>query len=294
MSQLRGAYVAIVTPFLEEKLDEQGLRDLLDFHLENGTHGIVPCGTTGESATLSFAEHHRVIEVTIQKVGGRLPVMAGTGSNSTDEAIELTQFAKDAGADSVLSVVPYYNKPSQEGLYRHFKKIAETVDIPLVLYNVPGRTVTNMLPETVARLAQIDNIVGIKEASTNLSQITDVLRLCPPDFAVLSGDDFTCFPSVFLGCTGVISVTANVMPREMSAFMEAALAGNLEEAKQLHFRLFPMFHAMFAAPNPVPAKKALELLGKIRSGEARLPLSPIDDKSLAQLQEAMRGCGLEV
>jgi 4-hydroxy-tetrahydrodipicolinate synthase len=287
MEKFHGALVAIVTPFKNGKLDEQGLVDLIEFQIENGTHGIVPCGTTGESATISFAEHKRVIDLTVRAVAGRVPVVAGTGGNNTLEAIELTESARDSGADAVLSVVPYYNKPNQEGMYLHFREIAEKVDIPMFLYNVPGRTVVNMLPETVARLAAIDNIIGIKEASGSLEQVTDVLRRSPEDFIVLSGDDFTSMPSVLVGGKGVISVISNVYPKGMAEMMEAALAGNLARANELHYRMFGLMKLMFCNPNPVPAKKALELMGKIESGLPRLPLAPMDDASLEKLKAGM-------
>jgi 4-hydroxy-tetrahydrodipicolinate synthase len=287
MEKFHGALVALVTPFIDGRLDEQGLVDLIEFQIGNGTHGIVPCGTTGESATISFAEHKRVIDLSVKTVNGRVPVVAGTGGNNTLEAIELTESAKESGADAVLSVVPYYNKPNQEGMYLHFREIAETVDIPMFLYNVPGRTVVNMLPETVARLAEIDNIIGIKEATGSLEQGTDVIRRCPADFIVLSGDDFTAMPTTLIGGKGVISVISNVYPRGMAAMMEAALAGDLPKARELHYRMFALMKLMFCNPNPVPAKKALELMGKIQSGLPRLPLAPIDAASLEKLQAAM-------
>jgi 4-hydroxy-tetrahydrodipicolinate synthase len=292
MKKFHGALVALVTPFIDGRLDEQGLIDLIEFQIAGGTHGIVPCGTTGESATTGFDEHKRVIDLTVKTVNGRVPVVAGTGANNTMEAIELTESAKESGADAVLSVVPYYNKPSQEGMYLHFKAIAEKVDIPLFLYNVPGRTVVNMLPETVARLAEIDNIIGIKEASGSLEQISDVIRRCPRDFIVLSGDDFTAMPTVFIGGKGVISVISNVCPKEMAEMMAAALEGDIEQANELHYRIFEMMKLMFSAPNPVPAKKALELMGRIKSGLPRLPLAPMDNASLEKLQMAMRTMGL--
>lgn len=292
MQKFQGAIVAVVTPFKEGKVDEQGLKDLVEFHIENGTHGIVPCGTTGESATLDFDEHKRVIELTVQTVDGRIPVIAGTGANNTLEAIELTESARASGADAVLSVVPYYNKPSQEGLYRHFKTIAEEVDIPMFLYNVPSRTVANILPETVARCAELKNVIGIKEATGSLNQISEVIRLCPDDFIVLSGDDFTSMPTVLVGGKGVISVTSNVAPRAMADMMEAALAGDLGKAREIHYLLFPLMGAMFCYPSPAPAKKALELMGKIESGEVRLPMTQMDAPSLAKLKEIMRDVGL--
>jgi len=290
--EIKGAIVAIVTPFLNGKVDEQGLQDLIEFQIENGTHGIVPCGTTGESATLNFDEHKRVIELTVKTVNGRVPVIAGTGANSTSEAIELTESAKKSGADAVLSVVPYYNKPSQEGLYGHFKAITEAVDIPMVLYNVPSRTVTNMLPATVARLAELPGVIGIKEASGSLNQISDVIRRCPDDFIVLSGDDFTSMATVLVGGRGVISVTSNVEPRGMAEMMEAALAGDLQRANDIHYRLFGLMGAMFCYPSPAPAKQALEIMGKIRSGEVRPPMSSMDEGSLATLTKEMAAVGL--
>lgn len=292
MSIFRGAFVAIITPFIDGQIDEQGLIDLIEFHIANGTHGIVPCGTTGESATMSHDEHHRVVELTVKTVNGRVPVLAGSGSNSTSEAIDLTGYAKQAGADGVLMVSPYYNKPSQEGLYHHYKAVAEAVDIPIILYNVPSRTSSNILPETVARLAQIDSIVGIKEATGDLNQISEVIRVCPQDFAVLSGDDFTSMPTVLVGGTGVISVTSNVAPKDMAQMMDAALAGDLAKAKELHYKLFPLMKAMFYDTNPVPAKKSLELMGKIKSGSPRLPLYPMNDATLARLKAALADYGL--
>lgn len=292
MKKFHGAFVALVTPFVDGKLDEQGLIDLIEFQIENGTHGIVPCGTTGESATIGFDEHKQVIDLTVKTVAGRVPVIAGTGANNTLEAIELTESAKDSGADAVLSVVPYYNKPNQEGLYLHFKEIAERVDIPMFLYNVPGRTVTNMLPDTVARLAEVDNIIGIKEATGSLEQVTDVIRKCPDDFIVLSGDDFTAMPSVLVGGKGVISVISNPYPQGMAKMMEAALEGNLAEANKYHFQMFDLMKLMFCCPNPVPAKKALELMGKIKDASVRLPLAPIDAASTEQLKAALVDLGL--
>jgi len=292
MEKFHGALVALVTPFIDGCLDEKGLIDLIEMQIAGGTHGIVPCGTTGESATIGFDEHKRVIDLTVKTVGGRVPVVAGTGANNTMEAIELTESAKQSGADAVLSVVPYYNKPSQEGMYLHFREIAEQVDIPMFLYNVPGRTVVNMLPETVARLAEIDNIIGIKEASGSLEQISDVIRRCPQDFIVLSGDDFTSMPTIFIGGKGVISVISNVYPRGMSEMMEAALVGDIKKANELHYKMFELMKLMFIDPNPVPAKKALEVMGRIRSGQPRLPLAPMDGANLEKLQSALHSIGL--
>ncbi len=292
MSIFRGAFVAIVTPFIDGQIDEQGLIDLIEFHIANGTHGIVPCGTTGESATMSHEEHHRVVELTVKTVNGRVPVLAGSGSNSTAEAIDLTTNARNAGVDGVLMVSPYYNKPSQEGLYQHYKSVAEAVDVPIILYNVPSRTSSNILPQTVARLAQIENIVGIKEASADLNQISQIIKLCPDDFSVLSGDDFTSMPTVLIGGTGLISVTSNVAPRDMADMIDAALAGDLAKANQMHYKLFPLMQAMFYDTNPVPAKKSLEIMGKIKSGTPRLPLCSMDDDALARLKGALSDYGL--
>ena len=292
MNQFRGAFVAIVTPFIDGKLDEQGLKDLIEFHIANGTHGIVPCGTTGESATMSHAEHHRVVELTIETVNGRVPVLAGSGSNSTSETIELTRHAKEAGADGALVITPYYNKPSQEGLFQHFKAVAEAVDIPIIMYNVPSRTSINMLPATVARCAEIKTVVGIKEATADLNQISEVIRLCPDGFAVMSGDDFTSMPTVLIGGTGVISVTSNVQPKEMAQMIDAALAGDLAKAKELHYKLFPLMQAMFIDTNPVPAKTALELMGKIKSSAPRLPLCRMNDATVEKLKKVLVDSGL--
>jgi len=292
MSKFRGAFVAIVTPFIDGKLDEQGLQDLIEFQIAGGTHGIVPCGTTGESATMSHAEHRRVVELTVKTVAGRVPVLAGTGSNSTSESIELTRAAKEAGADGALMITPYYNKPSQEGLFQHFKAVAEAVDIPIILYNVPSRTAVNMLPETVARCAQIGNIVGIKEATADLNQISQVIRLCPKDFIVMSGDDFTSMPTVMIGGAGVISVTSNVAPKDMAMMMDAALAGNIAKAQELHYKLLPLMQAMFIDTNPVPAKTALAMMGKIKSGLPRLPLYKMNEANEEKLKKVITAYGL--
>lgn len=292
MTQFKGAYVAIVTPFIDGKLDEQGLKNLIEFQIAGGTNGIVPCGTTGESATLSHEEHHRVVELTVQTVNGRVPVLAGTGSNSTAETIELTRHAKAAGADGSLMITPYYNRPSPEGLYQHFKTVAEAVDIPIILYNVPSRTGVNMTPETVARCATIENVVGIKEATANLCQISDVIRLCPKGFSVLSGDDFTALPTIAIGGSGLISVTSNVAPTDMAAVINLALAGDYEAARLAHYKLFPLMYAMFYETNPVPAKMTLELMGKIKSGAPRLPLAKMTEDNLVKLKKTLSECGL--
>ena len=287
MEKFHGALVAIVTPFVDGQLDEKGFVDLIEFQIAGGTHGIVPCGTTGESATISFDEHKRVIDLTVKTVNGRVPVVAGTGANNTLEAIELTESAKASGADAVLSVVPYYNKPNQEGMYLHFKEIAEHVDIPMFLYNVPGRTVVSMQAETVSRLAEIDNIIGIKEAAGSLEAFSDIIRKCPDDFIILSGDDFTSMPSVLLGGKGVISVTSNVYPGGMAKMIEAALNGDLAKANELHYQMYDLMKMMFRVPSPAPAKKGVELLGKIQNGLPRLPMAPMDDENTAMLKKIM-------
>jgi len=287
----KGSMVAIVTPFRNGKLDEKALGDLIEFHIKNGTDVIVPCGTTGESATLSHEEHHRVVEFTIKTVNKRIPVIAGAGSNSTDESLELTKFAKKAGADGALLITPYYNKPTQEGLYRHFKKIAESVDIPVVLYNVPGRTGVNMLPATVARLREVKNIVGIKEATGDMKQVSEVIRLCGRDFDVISGDDFTTLPLLCLGGVGGISVTANVAPADCAGMADAFFAGKMQEALRFHYKLEPLHNAMFIETNPIPAKTSLALMGKIAE-EFRLPLCPMADANREKLRKALKDYGL--
>ncbi len=286
-----GSIVAIVTPFKNNKLDEQALTDLIEWHIAEGTHAIVPCGTTGESATLEYEEHYRVIELTVQVVKGRIPVIAGTGANSTSETIMMTNKAKEIGADGALLVVPYYNKPSQEGLYRHYKAIAEAVDIPQVLYNVPGRTALNMLPQTVARLADMKNIVAIKEATGDMAQASEIIRLCGDKLNVLSGDDFTTFTQMTLGGKGTISVSANVAPKDLSAMCQAMLDGNIDKARKLHFQLEPLNKGMFIETNPISVKTALSLMGKIEE-EMRLPLCQMSAENKEKLKIILINYGL--
>ena len=240
-----GSIVAIVTPFRNGKVDERALGDLIELQIANGTTGIVPCGTTGESATLSHEEHDRVVALTVEAVKRRVPVIAGSGSNSTEEAIALTKHAKQAGADGALLITPYYNKPTQEGLFRHYKAVAEAVDLPLVLYNIPGRTGVNLSPSTVARLVSSPNIVGIKEGSGSVQQTSDIVQMCGERITVLSGDDPLTLPIMTLGGKGVITVTANLLPRDMSAMVAAALANRWDEARRLHYKLSPLFAALF-------------------------------------------------
>jgi 4-hydroxy-tetrahydrodipicolinate synthase len=286
-----GSLVAIVTPFKKGRVDERTLGDLIEFQIANGTDGIVPCGTTGESATLSHEEHNRVIAFTIETVRRRVPVIAGTGSNSTEEAIVLTRHAKQAGADGALLITPYYNKPMQEGLFRHYKAIAEAVDIPIVLYNIPSRTSVNMAPATVARLAGIRNIAAIKEGSGSLQQVSEIIHACGDRITVLSGDDALTLPMLAVGAKGVITVTANIAPADMAAMVDAFAAGRHDDAKRRHYKLYPLFTALFYETNPIPVKEALAMMGKI-DGEIRLPLSPMAADSREKLARVMKECGL--
>jgi 4-hydroxy-tetrahydrodipicolinate synthase len=283
--------VAIVTPFKKGRLDEKAFTDLIEAQIAGGTSAVVPCGTTGESATLTHEEHRRVIELAIQASRGRIPVIAGTGSNSTAEAISLTLHAQKAGADAALLICPYYNRPTQEGLYRHFAAVAEAVTIPLILYNIPGRTGVNMLPPTVARLAELPNIAGIKESSGSLQQISEVIRLCGGRLSVLSGDDALTLPILSLGGRGVISVAANLLPGDCAEMVSAALKNDWEKARRLHFRLSPLFDVLFIETNPTPVKAALDLMGRI-SGEVRLPLSPMSKDSLTKLKTVLKDYNL--
>jgi 4-hydroxy-tetrahydrodipicolinate synthase len=287
----KGAIVAIVTPFKDGQVDEESLRNLIEFQIANGTDGIVPCGTTGESSTLSHEEHDQVIEITIDAVKKRVPVIAGTGSNSTEEAMRLTRHAYEAGADGALMVCPYYNRPTQEGLYQHYKIVAESVPIPIIPYNIPGRTGVNMLPETVARLSKISNIVGIKEASGSIKQMQDVITLCGSDFAVLSGDDFFTLPLLLIGGKGVISVISNIAPGDMAAMTDAFEKGDLKRARQLHDKMVPMIDALFIETNPVPVKAALSMMGKIHY-DVRLPLCKMSDGNYEKLRKTMVSYGL--
>jgi 4-hydroxy-tetrahydrodipicolinate synthase len=286
-----GSLVAIVTPLKKGKVDEQALGDLIDWQIAQGTHGIVPCGTTGESATLTYEEHERVVAFTIEATRRRVPVIAGTGSNSTDEAIALTKHAKKAGADGALLITPYYNKPTQEGLYRHYKAVADAVDIPIVLYNIPGRTSVNMLPPTVARLSSIKNIVAIKEGSGSLQQVSDIIQACGERMTVLSGDDALTLPMMALGAKGVITVTANIVPRDMATMVDSFAAGKLAEARKLHYKLSPLFTALFYETNPIPVKEALGMMGKC-SAELRLPLCPMAADTREKLSRALKDYGL--
>ena len=290
-SSFIGSIVAIITPFRNGKVDDRALCDLVEWQIANGTDGIVPCGTTGESATLTHEEHNRVIELTVKAVKGRVPVIAGTGSNSTDEAIALTRRAKDVGADAALLISPYYNKPTQEGLYQHHRAVAESVDLPQILYNIPGRTAVNLAPQTVARLAVIRNIVGIKEGSGSLAQVSDIIHLCGERITVLSGDDALTLPMLALGAKGVITVTANIAPAEMAGMVDAWAAGDSLKARQLHYKLYPLFQALFLETNPIPIKHAVALMGKA-TAELRLPLCPMAQENVDKLSRVMKDFGL--
>ncbi|KIE43615.1 4-hydroxy-tetrahydrodipicolinate synthase [Geobacter anodireducens] len=283
----KGSIVAIVTPFANGAVDQEKLRELVEFQITNGTDAIVPCGTTGESSTLDYDEHMDVVKIVIEQVNKRVPVIAGTGSNSTAEAIELSRKAKEAGADGVLLVTPYYNKPTQEGLVRHYTAIADAVAIPQILYNVPGRTGVNMLPDTVARLAPHKNIVAIKEATGSLQQASEILALCGDQIDVLSGDDFITFPMMACGAKGVISVLANIMPKAVADLTDAFFAGDLETARRLHLNTLKISNAMFIESNPIPVKTALGLMGKC-SDEVRLPLCPMSEGNKAKLAAIMK------
>lgn len=287
----RGSITALVTPFKNGKVDEAALRELIEFQIEGGIDGLVPCGTTGESPTLSHDEHDRVIEITIDAAKKRVPVIAGTGSNSTAEALRLTRHAFEAGADGALIACPYYNKPTQEGLYRHYEQIAKSVPLPIIPYNIPGRTGVNMSPELMARLAKIDNIVGVKEASGSLKQMNDVLEQCGPEFDVLSGDDGFTLPLMAIGGKGVISVASNIVPADMAAMVDAAEAGNFTSARALHAKMSPLFDVLFIEVNPIPVKAALALMGRIDC-EYRLPLCPMAPANYEKLKAALTRYGL--
>ncbi len=288
----RGSIVAIVTPFKEGKVDEKKLRELVDYQIKNNTSGIVPCGTTGESATLSFEEHERVIEVTIEQARKRAVVIAGTGSNSTEEAVMLTKHAAKAGADASLQVSPYYNRPTQKGLYEHFKAVADSVKIPIILYNIAGRTGVNIEPETIAKLAcNCKNIVAVKEASGNLDQMSRIKSLCPSNFQLISGDDSLTLPVLSIGGIGVISVAANIVPADVAELVSSFAEGDIEHARRIHYKLLPLIKALFIETNPIPVKTAMGLLGLCDPG-LRLPMCSMSADNLEKLKAALTDYGL--
>ena len=286
-----GVLTALVTPFRNGAIDEPALRELIEFQIASGVQGLVPCGSTGESATMSHAEHERVIEVAVEAARARVPVIAGTGSNNTREAIELTRAAKAAGADAALLISPYYNKPTQEGIFAHYAEVARQTSFPLMLYNIPGRTASNLTASTMARLAEVEHVVGVKESSGDLSQVAELIAHTAEDFAVVSGDDAITLPMLALGARGVISTTANVAPTEMVELVSAFRAGNAERARRFHYRLLPLFEALFLETNPTPVKAALQMLGRI-GPEIRLPLVPMTDANRQRLQVVLKELGL--
>lgn len=292
MNPIVGSIVAIVTPMHEDgSVDYARLRDLIDWHIAEGTDCIGVVGTTGESPTVTVPEHQEIIRVAVEHARGRVPIMAGAGANATAEAIELSRFAKEVGADCTLQVVPYYNKPTQEGIYRHFKAIAEAVDIPVVLYNVPGRSVADMLPETVLRLAEVPGIVGIKEATGNIERAAWLIKQAPKGFSIYSGDDPTAVALMLLGGHGNVSVTANVAPRAMHELCMAAIQGDAKRAAEIHLKLLPLHKHLFCEPNPIAVKWALQRMGRIGAG-IRLPLTPLTDAGQALVEQALHDAGL--
>ena len=282
-----GALSAIITPLRDGAIDEPALRDLIEWQIQSGVDGIVPCGSTGESATLSHPEHEHVIKIAVEQTRKRVPVVAGTGSNSTAEAIRLTSFAREAGADGALLVSPYYNKPTQDGIVRHYRAIAQSVALPLIVYNIPGRTGSSVLPETLAQLADVPNIVGVKEASGSMDQASDVRRLCGERLTILSGDDSLTLPLIALGAKGVISVISNVMPRETHELAQAALAGDFARARDLHYKMLPLVRALFLETNPIPVKYAASLMGKC-TAELRMPLTTMSPGPAEKLRGVMK------
>jgi 4-hydroxy-tetrahydrodipicolinate synthase len=287
----QGVFTALVTPFRDGALDERALHDLVELQIGAGIDGLVPCGSTGEAATLSHAEHRRVVEVVVAAARGRVQVLAGTGSNSTAEAIELTRHAKEAGADGAVLISPYYNKPTQQGLVAHYAEVARQTSFPLLVYNIPGRTASNVLPDTLARLAELEQVVGVKESCGNLDQMAHVIAAVPDTFAVLSGDDSLTLPLLAIGGAGVISTTSNLVPAEMVELVRAFRAGDVERARAIHYRLLPLFDALFVETNPIPVKAALALRGVLLE-ELRLPLTRLSPPNRERLQVAMKELGL--
>jgi len=286
-----GVLTALITPFRDGEVDEPALRGLVERQIEAGIDGLVPCGSTGESATLSHDEHNRVVAITIDAAAGRVPVVAGTGSNSTAEAISLTAHAKEAGAAGALLLSPYYNKPTQQGIYEHYEAVARETALPLLIYNIPGRTASNIAPQTIGRLAQLEHIVGIKEASGDLDQIAHVVAACPEDFAVLSGDDALTLPLMSVGGKGVISTSSNVAAGQMAELVRTFASGDAEGARRFHHELLPLFDALFCETNPIPVKAACAALGWC-DGEIRLPMTPITAPNLERLKVVLKDLGI--
>jgi 4-hydroxy-tetrahydrodipicolinate synthase len=282
-----GALSAIITPLRDGAVDEPALRELIEWQIQNGVDGIVPCGSTGESATLSHAEHERVIKIAVEQARKRVPVVAGTGSNSTADAIRLTSFAREIGADGALLVSPYYNRPTQDGIVRHFRAIAQSVSLPLIVYNIPSRTGSMVLPETLAQLADVQNIVAVKEASGSMDQASDIRRLCGERLTILSGDDSLTLPLIALGAKGVVSVISNVMPRETHDLAAAALSGDIARARELHYKMLPLVRALFLETNPIPVKYAVSLMGKC-TAEMRMPLTTMSPAPAEKLRGVMK------
>ncbi len=289
--KLEGSFVALVTPFKNDQLNEQKIRELVRFQIQNGTDGLVPCGTTGESPTLTEEEKFRIFEIVIEEAKGKATVVAGTGTNDTAKSIKATKRAKEMGADAALIITPYYNKPTQEGLYRHFEAIAKAVDLPIMIYNVPGRTSVNILPSTVARLAKFDAIVAIKEASGDLNQVSEIITTCGDQIKLFSGDDSLFLPILSVGGVGVVSVVANVVPKDLKLMFTAFKSGDTPGVQKWHRKLFPLCQSMFFETNPVPVKTAMNLLGK-DVGELRLPLVPMTDANKTRLELALKNYGL--
>lgn len=285
----KGSFVAIVTPFKKGKVDEKKFKELVEFQIENGTDGIVPAGCTGEAATLTHEEQKRLMKLTVEIVNKRIPVVAGTGSNNTAEAVDLTRYAKKAGCDGALSITPYYNKPTPEGQYRHYEAIAKSADIPIIIYNVPSRTGISIKPQTVARLSKIDNIVGIKEASGSLDQVSQILSLC--GITVLSGDDSLTLPMMAIGAKGVVSVVANIIPKEVHDMVFSFLEGDITKAEELHYEILPLCKAMFIETNPIPVKTSMKMLKRL-NGELRLPLCEMEKENEALLRKELKDYGL--
>jgi 4-hydroxy-tetrahydrodipicolinate synthase len=282
-----GAFSALITPFRDGAVDVAAMREIIEWQIQSGVDGLVACGSTGESATLSHAEHEQVIRLVVEQARRRVPVLAGTGSNSTAEAIRLTAFAREVRADGALMISPYYNKPTQEGIYKHYKMVAASVDLPLIVYNIPGRTASNILPETFARMCDIKQVAGIKEASGSMDQVSDILKLCGDRLTILSGDDSATLPLMAIGAKGVIATITNVMPREMHELAAAGLANDFERAREIHFKMLPLMRALFLETNPIPVKQACALMGKC-SNEVRMPLTPMSPAPADRLRGVMK------